>query len=116
LKRLLLALLFLPLPALALTPAAEEFLQITQRLEPVQCEKRKLRRALVLAEVDGRAAEAKRIRARVAELNADPQTAKLEKRLAVLEARVLDSRGRPRHPEDLDAISLQQREAFYRCE
>jgi hypothetical protein len=34
----------------------------------------------------------------------------------VLEARILDSQGRPRHAEDLDAISLQQREAFYRCE
>ena len=115
-RRLLAVALLLPLPALALTPAAEEFLRITQQLEPVQCEKRKLRRALVLAEVDGRAAEAKRVRARIAELNADPVTAKLERRLAVLEARVLDGQGRPRHPEDLDAISLQQREAFYRCE
>lgn len=115
-KRLLLVLLLLPLPAPALTPAAQEFLEITARLGPVQCEKRKLRRALVLAQVDGRAAEVKRIRARVAELNADPETARLEKRLAVLQARVLDRQGRPRHPEDLDAISLQQREAFYRCE
>lgn len=115
-RRLLVVLLLAPLPALALTPAAEEFLRIAKQLEPVHCEKRKLRRALVLAEVDGRGAEAKRVRARIAELNADPETAKLEKRLAVLEARVLDSQGRPRHPEDLDAISLQQREAFYRCE
>jgi hypothetical protein len=89
---------------------------LAAKLEPVQCEKRKLRRAIVLAEVEGRAADLRRLRARFDELNADPETAKLEQRLAVLEARVLDSRGRPRHPEDLDAISLQQREAFYRCE
>ena len=115
-RRLLVALLLAPLAALALTPAAEEFMALAAKLEPVQCEKRKLRRALVLAEVEGRAADLRKLRARFDELNADPQTAKLEKRLAVLEARVLDGQGRPRHPEDLDAISLQQREAFYRCE
>jgi len=114
-RRWLLVLL-LPLPALALTPAAQEFLDVSAKLEPVQCEKRKLRRAIVLAGVEGRAADLKRLRARFAAINADPETARLEKRLAVLEARVLDSRGRPRNPEDLDAISLQQRQAFYRCE
>jgi len=34
----------------------------------------------------------------------------------VLEARLLDGRGHARNPEDLDAISFQQRQAFYRCE
>jgi hypothetical protein len=104
------------LPALAITPQAKEFIEITAKLEPVQCEKRKLRRAIVLAEVEGRAADLNQLRARFAQINADPETARLEKRLAVLEARVLDGRGRPRNPEDLDAISLQQRQAFYRCE
>ena len=105
-----------PCAALGVTPAAQEFIEVTARLEPVQCEKRKLRRAIVLAEVEGRAADLKKLRARFAELNADRETARLEKRLALLEARVLDGQGRPRHPEDLDAISLQQRQAFYRCE
>jgi hypothetical protein len=114
-RRWLLVLL-LPLPALAITPQAKEFIEITAKLEPVQCEKRKLRRAIVLAEVEGRAADLNQLRARFAQINADPETARLEKRLAVLEARVLDGRGRPRNPEDLDAISLQQRQAFYRCE
>ena len=114
-RRWLLVLL-LPLPALAITPQAKEFIEITAKLEPVQCEKRKLRRAIVLAEVEGRAADLNQLRARFAQINADSETARLEKRLAVLEARVLDGRGRPRNPEDLDAISLQQRQAFYRCE
>jgi hypothetical protein len=104
------------LPALAVTPQAKEFIEITAKLEPVQCQKRKLRRAIVLAGVEGRAADLNKLRARFAQINADPETARLEKRLAVLEARVLDGHGRARDPEDLDAISLQQRQAFYRCE
>jgi hypothetical protein len=106
----------LPAAALALTPEAKEWLAISAKLEPVQCEKRQLRRQIVLAEAENRAADAKQLRARAAALGRDKETARLEKRLAVLEARLLDSEGRPRHPEDLDAISLQQREAFYRCE
>lgn len=105
-----------PCAALGVTPAAQEFLDVSAKLEPAQCEKRKLRRAIVLAEVEGRDADLKRLRARFAEINADAETARLEQRLAVLGARVLDARGRPRHPEDLEAISLQQRQAFYRCD
>jgi len=41
--------------------------------------------------------------------------ARLEKRLAVLEARVLDAHSHARNREDLDAISFQQRQALYRC-
>ena len=74
------------------------------------------RRAIVLAEVERRDADQKAMRARFAEINADPETARLESRLAVLSARVLDGQGRPRNAGDLDAISLQQRQAFYRCE
>jgi hypothetical protein len=102
--------------ALALTPEAKEWLAIAAKLEPVQCEKRQLRRQIVLAEAENRAEDAKQLRARAEALNRDKDTARLEKRLGVLEARILDSQGRPRHPEDLDAISLQQRQAFYRCE
>lgn len=102
--------------ARALTPEAKEWLEISARLEPVQCEKRQLRRQVLLAEAEHRAEDAQKLRARAAALNRDKETTRLEKRLAVLEARILDSKGRPRHPEDLDAISLQQREAFYRCE
>ena len=103
-------------PGFALTPEAKEFLEITKKLEPVQCEKRQLRREIALAEVEKRDANAKEMRSRFSKLNNNPQTAKLEKRLAVLEHRILDGKGAARDPEDLEAISFQQREAFYRCE
>lgn len=111
-KRLLLALALASLPAMALSPAAKEFMEISARLEPVQCEKRKLRRAIAFAGAEGRAADVAKLRARFAELDADPQTTRLEKRLAELEKRVSASRD----AEDLDAISFQQRKAFYSCE
>lgn len=114
-RRWLLVLLW-PCAALALTPEAQEFIEISAKLEPVQCDKRKLRRAIVLAEVEGRTDDLKKMRARFAQINADPETTRLEKRLAILEARVLDGRRRSRNAEDLDAISLQQRQAFYRCD
>jgi hypothetical protein len=109
---LLLVLALAAPPALALSSAAREFMEISAQLEPVQCEKRKLRRAITLAQVEGRAADAKRMRARFAALDADPRNARLEKRLAELERRVHASRD----AEDLDAISFQQRKAFYNCE
>ena len=85
-------------------------MDISKELEPVQCEKRKLRREIALAEIEHR--DPKPIRQRFEALNRDPKTAKLEKRLAALEPRVSKSAD----PEDLAAISLQQREAFYRCD
>ena len=112
-KRLLLLLgIVLPAPALGLSPAAEEFLTITRQLEEVQCEKRRLRREIAFAEAERRDADADAARARFAKLDKDPKTARLEKRLAELEPRVK----RSPDPEDLQAISRQQREAFYRCE
>jgi len=108
-----LALLLLAAPDVrALTPQAREFMSITQQLEPVQCEKRKLRREIALAEVEGRSGDLQRLRARFATLDREPKTAELERRLAALEARV----ARSRDPEDLAQISRQQRAAFYRCE
>lgn len=103
-------------PAAALTPAAKEFLEISKTLEPVQCEKRQLRRAMALAQVERRGEDMKKLQARFSEINRDPKTAKLEKRLAELESRILDGKGRARDPQDLEAISLQQRQAFYRCD
>lgn len=103
-------------PALALTPSAQEFLEISKTLEPVQCEKRQLRRAMALAHAEQRGEDMKKLQARFAALNKDPKTAKLEKRLAELESRILDASGKARDPQDLEAISLQQRQAFYRCE
>lgn len=111
-KRLLLVLALASLPAMALSPAAKEFMQISARLEPVQCEKRKLRRAIAFAGAEGRTADVAKLRARFAELDADPETTRLEKRLAQLEKRLSASRD----AEDLDAISFQQRKAFYSCE
>jgi hypothetical protein len=107
-----LLILFFPLQAFALSPAAQEFMQISEQLEPVQCEKRQLRRKMALAEAEQRDADVKAARTRFAQLNRDPKTTQLEKRLAELEPRLRTSSD----PDDLRAISLQQREAFYRCE
>ena len=110
LSLLLLAAVLMPGKAAALSAAAREFMDINQDLETVQCEKRRLRRQMALAQAEGRSMEP--LKKRFAELNRDPKTAKLEKRLAELEPRVKKSTD----PEDLTAISRQQREAFYRCE
>ena len=96
----------------ALSSAAQEFMSISKELEPVQCEKRQLRRRIALAEAERRDSDAKAARARFATLDRDPKNARLEKRLAELEPLLK----RSPDPEDLPAISLQQREAFYRCE
>ena len=104
--------MLLSFPALALSPHAREFMDISKRLEPVQCEKRKLRREIAVAEVERRQDDVKALRDKFAALDRDPGTAKLEKRLAELQPRVSKSSD----PEDLQAISRQQREAFYRCE
>jgi hypothetical protein len=103
-------------PVLALTPAAKEFVAILKQLEPVHCEKMKLRRDIALAEVERRDADAAGMKKRFAEINRDPTTAKLEKRLAELEHLISDGRGGARDPQDLDAISFQRRQAFYQCE
>ena len=108
----LLLLLVISFPAFALSPQAREFMDISKQLEPVQCEKRRLRRQIAVAEVEQRQGELQALRDKFAALDRDPKNAKLEKRLAQLEPRVSKSSD----PEDLPAISLQQREAFYRCE
>jgi hypothetical protein len=109
-RALLLVAMMVPGTAAALSAPAREFMSINEELEPVQCEKRRLRRQAALAQVEGRSMEP--IKKRFAELNREPKTAKLEKRLAELEPVVKKSTD----PEDLAAISRQQREAFYRCE
>ena len=99
-------------PAFALSPQAREFISITKDLEPVQCEKRQLRRAIARAEIEQRSDDAKKLSGRFASLDKDRKVARLERRLAELQPQV----SRSSDPEDLPAISLQQREAFYRCE
>ena len=101
-----------PSPVFALSSAAEEFMAISRQLEPVQCEKRRLRRQIALAQAEQRGDDVKALRKKFAALDADPKTTKLEKRLAELEPRLR----RSSDPEDLPAISRQQREAFYRCD
>ena len=100
----------LVLVALSLSPEAREFIELTSKLEPVQCEKRKLRREITLAEVEKK--DTRELRKRFAALDREPKTARMEKRLAELEPRLR----RSSDPEDLPAISQQQVEAFYRCE
>lgn len=104
--------MLLPAPVFALSPAAAEFMAISRELEPVQCEKRRLRRQIALAQAERRDDDVKALRKKFAALDANPRTAKLEKRLAELQPRV----SRSSDPEDLTAISRQQREAFYRCD
>jgi hypothetical protein len=96
--------------ALALSREAEEFIAITKVLEPLQCEKRKLRREITLGEIEHR--DTTELRARFNKLDRDPKTSALEKRLAQLEPSLRASRDR----EDLEAISRQSRDAFYRCQ
>lgn len=99
-------------PAFALSEEAQEFMKISEALEPVQCEKRKLRRAIALAEVERRDDEVRKLREHFAALDRDPKTARLERRLSELEPRLAKSSD----PEDLKAINRQRVEAFYRCE
>src|SRR5262245_13403386 len=96
--------------ALALSPEAKEFMDITAKLEPVQCERRRLRRQIALAEIEKR--DAGELRKRFGTLDRDPKTSQLERRLGELEPRLAKSRD----PEDLPAINRQRVEAFYRCE
>jgi hypothetical protein len=96
--------------ALSLSPQAREFMDITARLEPLQCEKRKLRREIALAEIEKK--DSRELRKRFSALAREPKTARLEKRLAQLEPRIAKSSD----PEDLPAIDRQRVEAFYRCE
>ena len=111
-KRVLFLLgMIVPAPVFALSPAAQEFMAISKELEPVQCEKRQLRRKIALAEAERRDADAKAARARFAQLDRDAKTARLEKRLAELEPRLK----RSSDPEDLPAISRQQREEIGRA-
>lgn len=94
----------------ALSGEAREFIDLSAKLEPLQCERRKLRREIVVAQAESR--DTKELVQRSRALDRDPKTAKLEQRLAELEPRVRASRD----PDDLAAISRHHREAFYRCE
>jgi len=55
LKYLVPALLVFSLPAAAITPQAQEFIDVMKQLEPVQCQKRQLRRQIALAQAEKRA-------------------------------------------------------------
>jgi len=105
----LLALMVAPL-AHGLSDEAKEFMAVSKQLESVQCEKRKLRREITLAEVEKK--DTRELRKRFAALDREPKTARLEKRLAELQPRLSKSRD----AEDLHAIDRQRVEMFYRCE
>jgi hypothetical protein len=106
--RALVFLLMIPLEALALSSAAEEFMGITRQIEPMQCQKRQLRRQIVMAEAEQRGDDARKLREDFARLDRDPKTAKLERRLAELQKSITK--------DDLPAINRQHVEGFYRCE
>jgi hypothetical protein len=104
-----------PAQTQSLSPEALEFMAVARELEPLHCERRKLRREILMAEVERRDARAQELRERFAKLG-DARTERLEKRLGELERRIVAGRGGVPRREDLEAISYQQRDAFYRCE
>ena len=103
-------------PAAALSSAGREFLEISKQLEKTHCEKRKLRREYMLAQAERDSAKERETKRRFEALDRDPQTQKLERRLGQLQRSITDAKGAIRDPEDLDAINVQQRRAFYDCE
>jgi len=103
-------------PARAVTPDAEAFMAAVQKLAPVLCERRKLRRELVMARVEQDAARERRLRERLQAIARDPETARLDERIEQLHRGLLDSNGRVRDPDDLRVLSAQQLELFARCE
>jgi len=107
-RALVLIVVFMPLNAFALSQEAKEFMDITAQIEPMQCKKRQLRRQIVMADTEGRAADARKLREDFSKLDRDPKTAKLERRLAELEKSITK--------DDLPAINRQHVEGFYRCE
>jgi len=116
LRRLVVLAALATAPALAVSPEAREYVEVSKKLEPVHCQKRKLTREIALAEVERDAARVKTLRAQFDKLGRDPQTVALEKRLRALEPRIIGSDGKVRHAGDLDVVDRQRREAFYRCE
>ena len=107
--------LIMAAPALAISPEAKEFIEISRKLEPNRCEKAKLTRELAVAEVERNAERIQALRAAYAKIDRDREAAAMERKLRRLEPLILDRDGKARRPEDLDAISLARREAFYRC-
>jgi hypothetical protein len=115
-KRLLVLAAFAAAPALAISPEAQEFIELSKKLEPVHCQKRKLTRDIAVAEVERDADKARALRAAFDALARDKQATAMERRLLQLEPRIVDRDGKARRPEDLDAINMQRGEAFYRCQ
>jgi hypothetical protein len=109
-RAVLVVFLFMNIESWALSPEAREFMDITRQLEPVQCEQRRLRRQIALAEIEK--TDSKELRRHYSALDRDPKTARLEKRLGELGPRLSKSAD----AEDLPAINRQRVEAFYRCE
>lgn len=97
-------------PAHALSGVAREFMEIAKQLEPVLCEKRKLRREIALAEEDKK--DTRELRKRFETLERDPKNLRLERRLADLQPLL----ARSSDPDDLRTIDHHRRDAFYRCE
>ena len=97
-------------PAYALSGVAREFMEIAKQLDPVLCEKRKLRREIALAEQDK--LDTRELRKRFEALERDPKNLRLERRLADLQPLL----ARSGDPEDLRVIDQRRRDAFYRCE
>lgn len=112
----LLALAPVALPARAVTPDAEAFMAAVQKLAPVLCERRELRREIAAARIEQHAARERALRERLEEIARDPETARLDRRVQTLHGRLVDSSGRVRDADDLRAISSQQLELYARCE
>ena len=104
------------LPARAVTPDAEAFMAAVQKMAPVLCERRKLRREIAAARIEQDAGRERALRARLEEIVRNPETPRLDRRVKALRGRLVDSSGRVREADDLRAISAQQLELYARCE
>jgi hypothetical protein len=103
-------------PARAVTPDAEAFMAAVQKMAPVLCERRKLRREIAAARIGEDDVRERALRARLEEIARDAETTRLDRRVKALRGRLVDSSGRVREADDLRAISAQQLELYARCE
>lgn len=103
-------------PARAVTPDAEAFMAAVEKLGPVSCERRRLRREIAAARIEQDASRERALGGRLEEIARDPETARLDRRVRALRGRLVDAGGRVRDGDDLRAISAQQLELYARCE
>jgi hypothetical protein len=76
LRRAALALLLAATPVAAMTPEGREFAEILKQLEPVHCEKRKLRRQMAMAQIEKREGRREGAARALRKVDSEPKTAR----------------------------------------